>query len=241
MHPVSFKIPALFSFLTLAVVTWTMLYRPTVKPPNPLPSKQAVLLFEFARTAKDIRVLFVGQDQQTATAFIEKVRYLTKLDFLFILCYSLLTVTFSWQAGQATPSIWLRLALILSPLVGLLDILENIQMLRILDTVQAYPQATFEPELARLSLITWIKWETTSIVMLLISPFLWQGGFVSKGLVILIATVFVIGVMGLIERLSPDTSSRYTLLFADLVLYTFALVALYILLKGILVRPVNWL
>jgi hypothetical protein len=239
MHPVSFKIPALFSLLTLGVVTWTMLYRPTIKPPNLLPSKQAVLLFEFARTKEDIQALFVGQESQ-ATAFINKTRYLTKLDFLFILFYTLLTVSFSWQAGQAAPSIWLRLALILSPLIGLLDVLENVQLLRILNTVQIDPQATFEPELARLSLFTWIKWETTSVVMLLISPFLWQGGFVSKGLVVLIGAVFITGIIGLVERLSPYTSSRYTLLFADLELYTFAFIALYILLKGILVRPVNW-
>lgn len=241
MHPASFKIPALFSLLTLVVVTWTLLYRPAIRPPNRLPSKQAVLLFEFARTAKDIRTLFMSEGPKKADEFINKIRYLTKLDFLFILCYTLLTVTFAWQAVQAAPSIWLRLALLLSPLIGLLDVLENIQLLRILDAVQSNAQATFKPELTWLSLFTWIKWEATSIVMLLIASFLWQGGWVSKGLVILIAAAVVTGIIALIERLTSELAISYTLLFAQFVLYTFALIAFYIILKSIVQRPVKWL
>ena len=224
--------PVLFAVLTLAVVVWTMTYKRSVKPPNPLLTKQPVLDFEFAQTEQDIRTLFAEPNGQPARPWIQKTRFLVRLDYLFILCYTLFIVSFVLQINGVAPSRWVTLALWLSPFVGLFDGLENIQLLAILRRAATTPANTFQPFLRLLSVFTWIKWLATTVLMVLLAPYLWQQNCVAKGLALLCIVAGLAGVAALYERVTNGPSRRLTMWFAQLVLYTFALFALYVIVRS---------
>ena len=221
----------LFAVLTLAVAVWTLTYKPGVKPPNPLLTKQPVLDFEFASTAQDLRTLFMEPNGQPALPWIQKMRFLVRLDYLFISCYTLFTLSFLLWINSEAPSRWTTLALWLSPFVGLFDGLENIQLLAILRQAEANPADAFQPFLRRLSLFTWIKWIATAVLMVLISPYLWSLNWVARGLALLCVVAGLTGIAALFERASNRSSRWMTMWFAQVVLNTFALFALYVIVR----------
>ncbi|WP_020603379.1 hypothetical protein [Spirosoma spitsbergense] len=231
MPVVSHSLSALFALLTIAVAIWTGVHSRTLKPPNSVPASRAIISFEFARNAGQIRTLLVDSSGRGAGPFIRQVRYLTRLDFLFIAAYTLFVLSFTWSVGQAMPSGWLSAALVLAPVIGLFDVLENVQMLGILDKVMKNAKDSFQPELARLSVFTWIKWEATGLLMLLLVPFLWHQNYWTKGIAILSVGVFILGIIALAERLSTQESIVQAQRFANLVLITFAIFTVYVLVK----------
>ncbi len=193
--------PEIFALLTLMLAIWTALYKRHIKPPNHVSTKQPVLLFEFARSAQDIRALFINQSGQPTIPFIKKMRFLVRLDYAFIGSYTMFIVFFALEVEKEHSSIVNYIAIAAAIVVGLFDILENIQLLTILDLVQQTPHSTFRPQLRRLSVFTWIKWEATVFLMLLFTPFLWSENFASRVLVILSFIVLLLGILALRERL----------------------------------------
>ncbi|GAB3995632.1 hypothetical protein GCM10028807_36300 [Spirosoma daeguense] len=237
----SFSLPALLATLTFVVAIWTTFYKPSVAPPNKLDNLLPVLAFEFAQTDQDIHVLFLDKLHKPATDFIAKMRFLTRLDFAFILFYTLFILTFIREARQLVPSSWMTIALFLTPVIGFCDVIENIQLLHILDKVEANVNVTFQQELYLLSIATWFKWELTGLLFLFIIPFLWQGGHWSKGMVIFSIIVFITGIIALVQRLAEDNSIYYAQIFAILVLTLFVLFVFYSITKRLVQKTYNWL
>lgn len=225
----SYKNPSIFALLTIVLIIGTVLYRPEIQPPNPISTKQPVILFELARSAQQIRTLFVDKSKGPALPYIQKVQCLVWLDYAFIIIYTCFIVFFALEVKKVRPSLTINLAILAAIIVGLFDVLENIQLLDILDTVQKEPAAAFQPQLSYLSIFTWIKWEATVLVMLLFAPFLWVQRFLSKTLVIITFGVLILGIIALGERLFTADSLAWGEKFASSVLLTFFLFIVYVL------------
>ncbi|MCX6217869.1 hypothetical protein [Spirosoma sp.] len=232
----AYSLPAVFALLVLLVAMCTMLYQRDVLPADAAKDSQPVIRFELARTPADIRALFTDAPQKPRIAFVDKMRFLTRLDFLFILFYTLFTFLFSWKAIQADPTVPNRFVLVLAVAVGLFDVLENIQLLGILAKVEQNTMDTFQPELPRLSVFTWVKWELTGLLMVLIAPFLWKGDSWSKGLAVFFLIVFLFGLLALEERLSDREGIDQAAHFTGLVLLAFGAFALYVIGKTLVYR-----
>ncbi|GAB3221581.1 hypothetical protein [Spirosoma arcticum] len=204
----------IFAVLTLLVSVVMVRYKPTVQPP--IPAKQPMLDFQFATSADAVNALFIDpRTGKPVTAYVDKMRSLNQIDFLYIALYTAFSFSFAQQANQAYPSVWGQIALFVAFVPGVFDVLENIQLLSILKSVEQGPNTNYEPALTRLARFTWIKWITIGWLPILLLPFLWHQGLPSKLLGLLAIVVATAGVVALLNRRRVPVPAAYvTLVFA---------------------------
>jgi hypothetical protein len=116
------------------------------------------------------------------------------------------------------------LGAIISVIIGLADVVENIQLLTILEKLDL--SATYQTELSLLNIWTWIKWGFLGVLMLVLLPCLFRknSNYFDYILAVLMLGIVFLGVVAFVSQ-SPVWIARYTqfifLLFPVIILYAF--------------------
>jgi hypothetical protein len=159
---------ALFVVLTAAGPT-----APVVA--NPPGIQTPVVALELAATPEDVFAIVGPPGHAGRPAAVAAMRFVTRADFLFLLAYPGLyaAIVQLLRARDAAPA-WVGpvgYALVVTMAVA--DALENGQILRLLDAVDA---AAMAPALARLRCFTLVKWNALFAASALVAPWMWRSG-----------------------------------------------------------------
>ena len=207
-----------------------MFYDKSTKPENvinPDYQKAPMIAFEFAKTPSEINLLFLKKDNINLNRlFINKMKTLNVIDFAFILSYVLFLMSFSFVMRKQNIEILGYVGVFVSLIVGISDVMENVQLLNILKKIKSSEK--YLPELKNLYFWTWIKWGFLGISMGVLLPCLLKvkNSIFTIGLGILMACVAIVGLVAFISQ-CPIWISRYIglifiPLFPFLIVYSLA-------------------
>jgi hypothetical protein len=227
---ISFKTTFFVGLFTLFVASVMMFYDKGTKPQGVSDEayrKAPMIAFEFAETSEDINKLFyVGRNNERKRneKFIDKMLFLNQIDFVFIVSYVLFLAFFSLSISIKNKVKMGYLGAIISVIIGLADVVENIQLLTILEKLDL--SATYQTELSLLNIWTWIKWGFLGVLMLVLLPCLFRknSNYFDYILAVLMLGIVFLGVVAFVSQ-SPVWIARYTqfifLLFPVIILYAF--------------------
>jgi hypothetical protein len=227
---VSFKTTFFVGLFTLVIAGVMMFYDKNIKPQNvshEAYKKAPIIAFEFAETPDDINKLFYvneNSEQKLNKKFIDKMLFINKIDFVFIISYVLFLALFSLSISRKNKIQIGYLGAIISGIVGLADVMENVQLFSILEQLDL--SATYQPALTSLNVWTWIKWGLLGVLMVVLLPCLFRknSGYFDYILGFLMLCVALSGVVAFVSQ-SPVWIARYTqfifLLFPVIILYAF--------------------
>lgn len=190
--------------------------------------KAPIIAFEFAQTRDDVERIRADFETQTGKPFAVEMDRLNWLDMLFLALYGAFLALFSAAFGQHHHQPWLGyLGAVLAFGAAWCDFLENQQMLAITARLES---GDYQPFLQNLNLFTRLKWGLIPVLMALLLPFLWQGGWASKGLGAVSLLSIVFAALALLPaRPAPAAVERFTasvfLLFLLVLVYTAMLAA----------------
>jgi hypothetical protein len=156
---------------------------PITMGPLPQGMHTPVLAFELATTVDEIETMFGERHSLERVQRASAMAQGTHLDFVLLTLYTLLLAGVARKLLPAlgrspTSPIALRrtrAALTLAVAAGLLDVLENRELLAILE-VLLRNTSDYEDALARLSWVAWPKWIAISAWFVLLSPELLRAG-----------------------------------------------------------------
>jgi hypothetical protein len=229
---ITFKTTFFVGLFTLLIAGFMMFYKTEIKPQNvsnKAYQKAPMIAFEFAETADDINKLFYINKQNEKIPnqeFMDKMDFLNKIDFLFIISYVIFLAFFSISLSKQN-IVWLGyLGAFVSVVIGLADVIENVQLLAILKKVNLV--ATYQPALTLLNTWTWIKWGLLGLIMVILLPCLFRKD--SNIYDLMVGTLMVmVAILGLVAFVSkcPNWIAHYTqfifLLFPIIILYSLAM------------------
>lgn len=149
-----------------------------------------IVAFEFAESAQDVNLIFLDRSSQIITGAVEAVTFGTYLDFIFMTLYGLFLVTFSLICVALTKKSFYYWAAVLAVLALLFDLIENLQLLKIMDQLGT---GSMVGELRYLHLFTWLKWGALALIFLMLIPFFRKSGAFGRVLAVLAPIPLVLG------------------------------------------------
>lgn len=160
-------------WIGIAVVLTSLLLMfvfPAKVGPMPAGFSTPVIAFEFVQTPEEVEALFSGPD---GPATIEAMDVGNRIDFVYMVLYSVFLFWFSFTAYRQSGIRILYIAMFLSAVVIVGDILENIQLLSITAKLrgEGYQGTDIQPELALLRIFTWQKWAGLALSFLCLIPY----------------------------------------------------------------------
>jgi hypothetical protein len=171
-----FRVAAWTGLLSIATsIALVMLFPPRM---GPLPDgmRTPILAFELARTRDEIETMFgaaAGPEREVWRHAMNAGNY---ADFAFMVIYGLFFFSFARALAAVSEHRSLRFAPYLAVLAPVMDVLENLQLLAITDSLGG----DYAGALSRLQLFTWCKWIPIAILYACWIPALWGRGAVGR-------------------------------------------------------------
>ncbi len=173
-----------------------------------------VVAFEFVTEIEHVNQIFAGPNSAAQADLVRTMTNSTHLDFLFLILYGAFLFAFSITCVSLTGKKFYYFVTLLAVVAPLFDLLENLQMLSIIDQLDA---GSFITELQRLQLFTWLKWSALAVSFVLLLPFFWSAGKFGQFLSIIAAAPIVLGLIAFFKPGLPNE------LFAISTILTFLL------------------
>ncbi len=159
----------LFLVPLLVCVLWMGETFPEESPVNGFTG--AVLAFEFAASTGDLDAVLSGR----SPIFLERLDRGNRIDFGFALTYSAFLFFFFRQVKKEKGHLLALAGMILAPLIGLADVLENVQLLNLTEAYRGTPvRENLVALLWKLQSFTWLKWGGLAIALLLAGGLLFE-------------------------------------------------------------------
>jgi hypothetical protein len=142
---------------------------------NPPGIQTPVVGLELAATPDDVFGIVGPDGHPGRPAAVAAMRLVTRADFAFLLAYASLYAGIVALLGARTAApAWLGpVGWALAATMACADAAENVQILRLLDTVDA---AAMAPTLAALRRFTLVKWNAIFAASALVAPWMWRSG-----------------------------------------------------------------
>lgn len=157
-----------------------------VPPPH---FSKKMLALEFMPDSMALNRFFGATDSET-TANVEAMRSALQRDNFFAFSYTFFLVAFLVGCRAATKRAWYWLLVPLAILVGLADLLENAQTLRMLDDLH---NEAVQMMLTRLHFWVWIKSLGMAVLLLGAANFLRSAGRIGQVLALLATLAAILG------------------------------------------------
>jgi hypothetical protein len=187
-----------------------------------------VIAFEFIQSQSEVYRLFglsgsldqLSMTQTVTQAMISAMDLGNRLDYIFMVLYASFLFFFSFVCAKNTGKRYYYAAGILSIVILVADIMENIQLLRITAKIIHH---NFTKELFFLHWFTWIKWGGITLVFLILTPYFFKGRTCSKVIAAIGITSFILCVLAYFNRsiLNEFLSLSVSLMFLLMIIYSF--------------------
>lgn len=204
----------------LVIVCSLMLMKifPSQAPQMPDGFMTPILAFEFAKTSQEVEKLFGNPSSEYRAAMIEAMNLGNRLDYFYMILYSLFLFTFSVTCARIRKTPRYYLGALLSILVLLGDAMENLQLLRI---TAKLAEGGFERELQLLNYFTWLKWGGLTLVFLILSPFFLTGRLTTKVISLVGLSTAVLAIISFQNRSAVNEifSLSVTVMFLLMIIY----------------------
>jgi len=183
-----------------------------------------VIAFEFIQSQSEVYQLFglPGSPDQLfmSQAMIKAMDLGNRLDYIFMILYASFLFFFSFVCAKNTGQRHYYAACILSFIILVADIMENIQLLRITAKITHHD---FGKELFLLHWFTWIKWGGITIVFLILAPYFFKGRIYSKLIAAMGISSFILYILAYFNRsvLNELLGLSVSLMFLMMIVYSF--------------------
>jgi len=187
-----------------------------------------VIAFEFIQSPGEVYQLFglPGSPDQLfmSQAMIKAMDLGNRLDYIFMVLYASFLFFFSFVCAKNTGQKHYYSACILSIVILIADIMENIQLLRITAKIII---DDFGKELFLLHWFTWIKWGGITIVFLILAPYFFKGRIYSKLVAVIGISSFILYILAYFNRsvLNELLGLSISLMFLLMIIYSFVFTA----------------
>lgn len=179
-----------------------------------------IIAFEFIGTTEEVFQFFGSPDSPEYDPMIEAMDLGNRLDFIYMVLYSLFLLLFARQCVKLTGNrlFYLSMGLALVVLIG--DFLENLQLLEITSKLSS---GNFEEELQYLRIFTWQKWGGLTVYFVTLLPYFFEGGPFSKILSGMGVGLFVFGEIAYMHRsvLNEILGLSIAVMFVLMIIYCF--------------------
>jgi hypothetical protein len=125
--------------------------------------EQPIIAFEFAQSAQDIENVLGC----FSTIQIDQIDFANRIDFGFMLFYSLFLFLFFRVAYQKFHYRWLKWVLVLPFLTFFGDLIENLQLFELTDLYRNQNTEAMQSPLIWLEIMTWTKWLALALALAL--------------------------------------------------------------------------
>lgn len=179
-----------------------------------------IIAFEFAGTPEEVYRLFGREPSQERDAMAGAMDRGNRLDFAYMVLYSLFLFLFSILSARESGTRFLYLGAALSVVALGGDILENIQLLGITENLAT---GDFQEELRRLSFFTWQKWGAIAGVFLVLIAYFRKGGFFARLIAAWGGVTVLLAILSFIHRsvVNEVFSLAVALQFLFMIIYSF--------------------
>ena len=180
-----------------------------------------IIAFEFIQSQSEVYKLFGLPGSPDQLAMIKAMDLGNRLDYIFMVLYASFLFFFSFACANITGQRHYYAAGILSFVILVADVMENIQLLRITAKIAHHD---FGRELLFLHWFTWIKWGGITIVFLILAPYFFRGRTYSKLIAALGISSFILYVFAYFNRsvLNELLGLSVSLMFLLMIVYSFA-------------------
>lgn len=199
-----------------------MLVLPAKSGPMPRGFITPVIAFEFIETPAEVETLFSGPD---AGAIIAAMDLGNRIDFVYMILYSGFLFWFAWTAYRLSGIRMLYVVMLLSVVVLLGDLLENIQLLSITGKLrsESYQSAEIQGELGLLQIFTWQKWGGLALSFLCLIPYWIHGSRFAISIAFASIVTAALGMAAFVYRslLNEVFAIAVALMFMLMIVYCF--------------------
>ena len=156
-----------------------------------------ILYFEFIESPIEVYDFFgITHETIPDKEFINKMNHGNKLDFGFAFIYSIFLSFLFWSIAKLTNNKLYFIAILLSVIAFVFDILENIQLIGITDKLI---NGDFSDELINLQIFTWIKWISLSLIFSIYAYWLYTIKTVKYAILISLSPI-IFGILSYINK-----------------------------------------
>jgi len=210
-------------FIGIAVIVMSIILMGVYPPRSPsLPTGffTPIIAFEFIDSPEEVYRLFGEKNSPERQEMVRAMDWGNRLDFIYMLLYSLFLFFFSKQCSRETGNKIFYLGAVMSIVVLTGDFMENLQLLKITSTLD---EGTFEGELMALKIFTWQKWAGIATIFFILIPYFIRGKVFAKIIAFWGCGVCFTGVMACLERsiVNEIFSLSVAVMFLLMIVYSF--------------------
>jgi len=193
---------------------------PSQAPELPSGFFTPILAFEFAVSPQEVENLFGEPQSEYRAAMIAAMDLGNRLDYIYMVLYTLFLLGFSVTCARLNQNPYYYSAALISILVLLGDVMENVQLLGI---TRKLAEGGFERELQLLFYFTWLKWGGLALIFLILVPHFLMDGFTTKLIAVVGLGTVVLAILSFLNR------SVYNELFSISIAFMFLITIIYAL------------
>lgn len=181
-----------------------------------------IIALEFAESEAEIEALF-GKDAAQRTALMKAFDRGNWIDFGYMALYAGFLATFSLALRWVTKRPFFIIPAMLSGVIFLADLLENVQLLGIMTRLNT---GDYAAQLWWLGIFTWLKWGMLAVVFLLFVPYFWRGSVWQKGVAATAVGTAILAVSAFLNRgaVTELFATAVALMFVWLIVYAWLMV-----------------
>lgn len=214
---VSFK-DCLFIGVPVILVSLVLMFT-NPQSQNNLPKgfSTPILALEFLQNQEEAINLF---NVENRNQYIDKFILGNKIDYLFMVLYSLFMMCIGYKISLITKNKTLYFSMFLALLAMITDFVENQYILKI---IHNYNEEIVTGYIQKLNLFTWIKWGSIAVFFFIISGYFFKGNTFSKVIGIVGILIFITAIGAFIHRsiLNEIMGGLIALNFLLLIIYCF--------------------
>lgn len=185
--------------LGLAVMVFSivlMFVFPTEVPQMPAGFSVPIIAYEFVQTDQEIKAFF-GAEGEFRDRLVSAMNLGHVLDYFFLVFYSGFLATWGVFCVHLTSNKLFYLVAFTAVIAAFGDVFENIQLVKIANTLN---KGVFETELKNLFLFTWVKWGALALAFPIIGICIFKFGWVGKIIALLSCLTLILGVIAFADR-----------------------------------------
>lgn len=161
------------------------------------PYSSVIIAFEFVESPEQLKEIFFALN---VPKDIEDLDTLNKIDFGFMIIYTLFLVCFIIKTKMLASKSIIYFGVFLAVVALIGDVLENMQLLAITKLyLSQEANQMYVPFIDRLKFFTWLKWDFIMLSLLFIATILFSRNRISKIFAALLCIPFVLKIVSLFK------------------------------------------
>jgi len=155
-----------------------------------------IIAYEFLQTDQEVKAFF-GPEGEFRDKLVAAMNLGHALDYFFLVLYSGFLAVWGTFCVRQTSNKLFYLATFLALVAAFGDVFENMQLVKIANSLK---KSVFATELKNLFLFTWIKWGAIALAFPIIGSCTFKFGWLGKTITFLSYLTLILGIVAFVDR-----------------------------------------